>query len=82
MIGTRDRTGLEAELGLVTTASDGKGRVDLLRLLEEVLEIEICGAGVLEDSRGRPSACNAFELDFLAFVGRLVDIFVTVDLLR
>jgi len=73
MIGTRGRTGLETELGLVTKASDGKGRVDLLCLLDEVLEVELCGAGVLEDSRGRPSACSVFELYFLPFVGIIVD---------
>jgi hypothetical protein len=82
MIGTLDRTGLETELGFGTTAFDGKGIVVLLRLLEEVLEVEICGTGVLEDSRGRPSACNVFELYFLPLGGMIVDSLVTLDLLR
>ena len=56
--------------------------VVLLRLLDEVFEVELCWLSVLDDSRGRPSACNFFVLDFLAFVGRLVDTFVAVDLLR
>ena len=82
IMGTRGRTGRETELGLVTEAFDGKGRVDLLRLLDEVLEVELFGAGVLEDSRGRPSACKVFELYFLPFVGMIVDALVAVDLLR
>lgn len=69
-------------LGLGTEAFVGKGRVDLLRLLDEVLEVKLFGAGVLEDSRGRPSACKVFELYFLPFVGMIVDALVAVDLLR
>ena len=82
IMGTRGRTGRETKLGLVTEAFNGKGRVDLLRLLDEVLEVELLGAGVLEDSRGRPSACKVFELNFLPFVGIIVDALVAVGLLR
>ena len=51
IMGTRGRTGRDTELGLGTEAFVGKGRVDLLRLLDEFLEVELFGAGVLEDSR-------------------------------